>query len=70
MGRAAPDERVAGPLGRAGGVMSGKGDGPRPRGCTDEEWDEKWKRIFRRVRDDRLREAPAWRAIQEADDGA
>jgi len=50
--------------------MSGKGDGPRPRGCTDEEWDEKWKRIFRRVRDDRLREASAWGAIQEADDGA
>ena len=50
--------------------MSGKGDGQRPRTVTDEEWDERWKRIFRRVRDDRLREAPAWQAIQEADDGA
>lgn len=42
--------------------MNGKGDTQRPRLVTDEEWEERWKRVFRRVRDDRLAEAPLRRA--------
>jgi hypothetical protein len=42
--------------------MNGKGDAIRPRQISDEEWDEKWKRIFRAVKDDRLREAPKRKA--------
>lgn len=30
--------------------MSGKGDTPRPRKISDEEWDERWKAIFRKPR--------------------
>jgi hypothetical protein len=36
--------------------VSGKGDTPRPRQISDEEYDERWKAIFRKPKDKRLSE--------------
>lgn len=36
--------------------MSGKGDTPRPLSISQEEWEERWKRIFQRPKDERLAE--------------
>ena len=36
--------------------MNGKGDTPRPRTITQEEWEERWKLIFQRPSDERLAE--------------
>ena len=51
--------------------MNGKGSRQRPRspGVTDEEWAEKWKRIFRSVRDERLGHRPLAEEVEfTADD--
>ena len=36
--------------------MNGKGDTQRPRRISNEEWDERWKAIFRKPADERLAE--------------
>lgn len=45
--------------------MNGKGDTQRPRTVSDEEWAERWKRVFRAVRDERLAGADHRRAVDQ-----